>query len=166
MNWKQSAIKWQSLANRITGISAFGFGMSWKAPGSDREIVRKVITYLEDRRVLFQDYNLGIALQVSGSLADVRKELTSALVEVAEGSPAAGAFRIMRAACRDFKSVPEPDFSRPGANRSELEDAYIAALAKLRTTFGQQLTVLAYLYQIDIEKGLASILPPEPKNSD
>jgi hypothetical protein len=34
-------------------------------------------------------------------------------------------------------------------------------LGKLRSLFGQQLALLGYLYGIDIEEKLASILPPK-----
>src|SRR5262249_21733730 len=43
------------------------------------------------------------------------------------------------------------------------EDNFFAALGKLRGIFGQQLADIAYLYRIDLEEQLASILPPEPK---
>jgi hypothetical protein len=46
------------------------------------------------------------------------------------------------------------------------EDNFFAALGKLRGVFGQQLALVAYLYRIDLEKELASILPPEPRSGD
>ncbi len=46
------------------------------------------------------------------------------------------------------------------------EDNFFAALGKLRGIFGQQLADIAYLYRIDLEEQLASILPPEPKSDD
>jgi hypothetical protein len=42
-----------------------------------------------------------------------------------------------------------------------MEEEYFIELGKLRAIFGMQIAVLAYLYKIDIEEGLASILPPE-----
>ncbi|HTF71947.1 MAG TPA: hypothetical protein VK638_55700 [Edaphobacter sp.] len=32
---------------------------------------------------------------------------------------------------------------------------------KLRATFGQQLSLVGYLYDVDIEESLATILPPK-----
>jgi hypothetical protein len=72
----------------------------------------------------------------------------------------------MRAACREFLTEPHPDFPHTGQDRHHgrraFSDGFFVALGKLRGTFGQQLAVLAYLYDIDIdiEAELASILPP------
>jgi hypothetical protein len=52
------------------------------------------------------------------------------------------------------------------ASGARSEDNFYAALGKLRGVFGQQLAVIAYLYRIDLEHQLASILPPEPKSDD
>jgi hypothetical protein len=46
------------------------------------------------------------------------------------------------------------------------EDNFFAALGKLRGIFGQQIADIAYLYRIDLEEQLASILPQEPKSDD
>jgi Nucleotidyl transferase AbiEii toxin, Type IV TA system len=51
MSWaKKGLIKAQSLAGRIGGFSALGFGMSVKLPEPERDIVKRAITALEDRR--------------------------------------------------------------------------------------------------------------------
>ena len=41
------------------------------------------------------------------------------------------------------------------------QEQFLIELGKLRSVFGQQLAVLGYLYGIDIEESLATILPPE-----
>ena len=41
------------------------------------------------------------------------------------------------------------------------QEEFFVGLGKLRATFGQQLAVLGYLYGVDIEADLATILPPE-----
>lgn len=41
------------------------------------------------------------------------------------------------------------------------QEEFFVGLGKLRSVFGQQLAVLGYLYGVDIEADLASILPPE-----
>jgi hypothetical protein len=53
MRAKRVKVRSQSLASRLAGVSALGFGISWKAPEPERVVVRDVITVLEDRRALY-----------------------------------------------------------------------------------------------------------------
>lgn len=72
----------------------------------------------------------------------------------------------MRAACRDFltlHSVQAQEHNRGMMHETGYQqEEFFVGLGKLRSVFGQQLAVLGYLYGVDIEEGLASILPPEP----
>ena len=38
---------------RPTGIGGFGFSVNWEKVPGDEEVARQVITFLEDRRLLF-----------------------------------------------------------------------------------------------------------------
>jgi hypothetical protein len=44
------------------------------------------------------------------------------------------------------------------------QEEFLLGIGKLRSTFGQQIALLGYLYGIDIEEQLASTLPPMPDN--
>ena len=50
---KRARIESQSLGSRLSGISIFGFGASWKAPEPERNVVRSVVSVLEDKRALY-----------------------------------------------------------------------------------------------------------------
>ena len=166
---KRVRIEAQSLLARLGGLTLPGVGgVSWKAPESERKVVRDAIKFLEDRRALYVDFDQEIQDQVVSSLLNIRTELTSALQRVSEGSPAAGAFKVMRAACRQFLTEPHthPDRGRMLGRQAREEDNFFAALGKLRGVFGQQIAALAYLYRVEVEEQLASILPPEPKDDD
>ena len=84
-----------------------------------------------------------------------------------DNSPAKDAFRIMRAACRDFltltsaKAYEQNRGMMRGDPRHRNTEQFFIELGKLRSVFGQQLAVLGYLYGVDIEESLAVILPPE-----
>jgi hypothetical protein len=193
---KQARILSKTLASRLSGVSALGFGASWNAPEPERDVVRSILNELEDRRVLYVDFEHEIQDHVTQSLVEIRKVLTDGINRVSDSSPAAQAFRIMRAACRQFLTQPHShpilgpsvatemvtpvEFDAEGRpvrferetiweaakDESWKEDNFFEALGKLRGAFGQQIALLAYLYRIDLEKELASILPPEPQMDD
>lgn len=166
---KRAKVRSQSLASRLAGVSMLGFGVSWKAPEPERVVVRDVITALEDKRALYSQAVWEEPAHVVQSLFTIRDELTNGLKRVGDQSPAKDAFRIMRAACRDFLTLTSTKAyeQRPGTMRGDHmweQEQFFIELGKLRATFGQQLAVLGYLYGLDIEEGLASILPPEPQD--
>ena len=112
MKLKRAKVQSQSLLNRLGGISAFGFGLSFKAPEPERQVVRDVITSLEDRRALYVSAISEQPDHVIKSIIEIRHELTAGLKRVGDKSPAKEAFRIMRAACRDF--LPTDPITFPG----------------------------------------------------
>jgi hypothetical protein len=166
MRIKRARVQSQSLASRLAGVSILGFGASWKAPERERVVVRDVITALEDKRALYSQAVWEEPHHVVQSLFKIRDELTAGLKRAGDNSPAKDAFRIMRAACRDFLSLTSAKAYEQnrgmmrGGHIWEQEQFFIE-LGKLRSVFGQQLAVLGYLYGVDIEESLATILPPE-----
>jgi hypothetical protein len=49
---QRTRIESQSLGSRLSGLSILGFGASWKAPEPEMDVVRSVLTALDDKRVL------------------------------------------------------------------------------------------------------------------
>jgi hypothetical protein len=167
MKLKRAKVQSQSLLNRLGGISAFGFGLSFKAPEPERQVVRDVITSLEDRRALYVSAISEQPDHVVKSIIEIRHELTAGLKRVGDKSPAKVAFWIMRAACRDFLAHPVMQESNQGMLHQRglyQQEEFLLGIGKLRSTFGQQIALLGYLYGIDIEEQLASTLPPMPDN--
>lgn len=166
MRAKRAKVQSQSLVSRIAGISALGFGMSWKAPEPERVVVRDVITALEDKRALYSQAVWEEPSHVIQSLLKIREELTSGLKRVGDNSPAKHAFRMMRASCRDFLTLTsakayENDRGMMRGDHMWEQEQFFIELGRLRAVFGQQLALLGYLYGVDIEESLATILPPE-----
>jgi hypothetical protein len=161
---KKARIKGQKLLSRLSSLSAFGFGMGFKFQESEQQVVREVIIFLEDRRVLYVDYRLEIESEVVHSAMEIRKELTAVLMRVKPDTPAANAFNIMRTECRRFLSGPRADFRNVGdrgpQGRPGMDAGFFEALGKLRAVFGQQLAELAALYELDLSADLETILPP------
>ncbi len=73
----------------------------------------------------------------------------------------------MRSACRDFLNNPAiqniGDEMLHHGGLWQLEE-FLLGLGKLRSIFGQQIALLGYLYEIDIENHLAAVLPSAAGN--
>ena len=149
---RRGALKFKELAARLTGVQIPIFGVSWTAPEPQRKIVRGVMAFLEDRRVLYNPYNIEIEREVSESVLEIRRELTKAIQALPEDSPAAPALRAMRAAGRAYLDQ---------SHRFPHHLGFMLALGELRALFGLQIAFLAIEYGLDIEDELAQIVPPE-----
>lgn len=156
----------KSLVHRLSGFSLPFFGIQWTPPADEREIVRGLLTALEDRRVLFVPYHLEVVSQVTSSVLQMRETLTKTLQALPETSRAVGSIRAMRTACRRFLEEPMPDFRNlmrwhggRHADDGEGSPSFFVALGELRATFGTHIAAFAYQYGLDVEPELASILP-------
>ena len=95
-------IPFAGLAKHITGFSTPIFGLSWKPPEPEREKIRQLIVFLEDRRALYNPYNMETVRWVHESVLKIREELTNTLQQLAEESEAASSLRAMRAGCPQY----------------------------------------------------------------
>lgn len=151
-------IKYKQIARSLTGFSTPFFGVSWTPPETDRDVVRKLITFLEDRRALYNPYNIETPMFVDQSLLEIRKELTGTLQKIGDNPDISPNLRAMRAACRKYLN-DIGDKNKPRFHYRESET--FAALGGLRAVFGIHIAQLAVKYGIDVEEELASILPVE-----
>jgi hypothetical protein len=164
---KKPRLSLPSLARRITGFSTPIFGVSWTPPTAERDSVRGFLTFLEDRRVLFNPHQLEVESEVHHSVQAIRQRCTEALSALSDPSQAVGPIRAIRAACRRFSDEPRADFRNlsPSFGRFGDQAAFFTALGELRATVGVQLAILAVLYKIELEAELASILPAEDEKN-
>ncbi|MCK4686800.1 MAG: hypothetical protein KAT66_01610 [Candidatus Lokiarchaeota archaeon] len=150
-------IPFKKIAKSITGVSTPIFGLSWNPPETDRQIARKFILFLEDRRVLFYPYHMEIPYHVNESILEIRKYLTEIIQKLSENSELNSNLKAMRAACRkylDINPVTSKRYRRFGP-----ED--ITALGELRGVFGINLAEISVKYGIDIDNELGETLPIE-----
>ena len=94
-------MKFREITSRLTGISSPIFGVSWNPPPAEVTIARRVIAFLEDRRVLFADESVEVPSHCVASVIDLRRYLTSEIQQLADGE-LSSSLRAMRAACRKF----------------------------------------------------------------
>jgi hypothetical protein len=156
-------MKFSEIANRLTGISTPLGGISWQGTELEVSAARRVISFLEDRRVLYAPDELEVPSHCVHSVIDIRQFLSSELGKLDGGSEFAASLRAMRAACRKF-------LERVGVNGREVtlyanhrghwaSWTFYSALGEMRGTFGVHLARVAAQFKLDIEDKLASILP-------
>jgi Family of unknown function (DUF6650) len=146
---------------RLTGVGGFGFSVNWERFPGDREVALQVITFLEDRRVLFGKRHMEDEMYCVGSANQIRHFLTSQLSQAKAGKSLATSIRAIRAAMREFVDAAGPGarnfrYKRDGA----MTDEFSLALGELRSFVGLQVALIAHHYDIEVEDELAQILPP------
>ncbi len=168
-----ASMRFTELLSRLTGFSTPIFGVSWNPPQADIAVAKRVITVLEDRRVLYDPTDVEVAEHCISSVLQIRQFLTQVLVDKNESDGLADHLRAMRFACRkflDMVGVPADQreflFSHHQGFRNGLHDWRLnQALGELRATFGVHIVHIAVKYGLDVEDQLAVILP-EPSTSD
>src|SRR5258708_616240 len=100
-DWEDT-LKFSEIANRLTGISTPLGGVSWQTTELETSAARRVISFLEDRRVLYSPDELEVPEHCVHSVMEIRRFLSSELGKLEAGSEFAASLRAMRAACRKF----------------------------------------------------------------
>src|SRR5260370_41902264 len=92
----------KEIALKITGFTTPIFGVSWEPPNNEREIAKSVVTFLEDRRLLFNRTELEDPHHCISSVIEIRYFLTEKLNDLDQNCELAKNLRTMRASCRKF----------------------------------------------------------------
>jgi hypothetical protein len=161
-------MKFKEIITRLTGISCPVFGVSWNPPEADRRIAQRVISFLEDRRVLYVPSEIEIPEHCIESVIKIREMLTSELCKLDSGDELAQSIKAMRSACRKFlNKVQSEDESRiirfgnhPGHYASW---EFNQALGEMRGVIGVIIACMAAEYGLDVEDDLAKIIPETDK---
>lgn len=152
------------IASRLTGLSCPVFGVSWSPPESERAIARRVLTFLEDRRVLYVDSEMEIPSHCVESILRIREFLTGEIGRLSGDGELVSSLRALRAACRKFLDTVDDgrhhDIIRFGGRSGHYASwTFNGALGALRGVFGVHAAHLAAAYGIDVEEQLASTFP-------
>jgi hypothetical protein len=162
-------VKFSEIANRLTGISTPLGGVSWQAPELEVSAARRVIAFLEDRRVLYAPDSLEVPSHCVHSVLEIRHFLSAELGKL-DSSELTASLRAMRAACRKFLDRVGSRDGRGDVVRCADHHGHWAswtfysALGEMRGTFGVHLARIAAQFHLDIEDQLASILPAKDED--
>jgi hypothetical protein len=149
------------MAKRLTGIAGPWGGIQWETTTGDKDVARRVISFLEDRRLLFGDRHIEDGMHCVASALQIREMLTREIAEAKPGKTLEESLRAMRAACRKFVDAAGPharNFFGPSA--PYVAEPFGLALGDLRTSFGFHVALIAAEFKIRVEEDLARILPP------
>jgi hypothetical protein len=159
-------VRFQEVMNRITGISTPFFGISWTPPVLDVEQARALITYLEDRRVLYGPVGEEDMLYSAESVLEIRQRLTADLEKLDRTSLLAQSISDMRSACRKFLDFTRDDIDLDWVHGFTMMMSFGTALGELRGIFGIHIARISAAYGIDVEEQLATILPNPNDDSE
>lgn len=159
---------YKEIISRLTGFTTPIFGISWNPPKAEITIARRVITFLEDRRVFYNPYHMEMEYHCVESILETRKYLTKIIGDLGERSELALHLRAIRAACRHFvDAVGEPGQPRTGRRfRGPFDTEFFQALGELRATAGLHVGAIAVMYGLSVEGRLSEILPPAVEDKD
>ena len=155
-------MKFSETLNRLTGISCPVFGVSWNPAETQRTIARRIIIFLEAKRVLYADFRDEAVCHCVDSALEIRNFLTSELPNIDEDSELNSYVRAMRTATNKFldrfpKEKPQRCIMcRSGSTENWI---FISAVGELRGVFGIMIGQISKAYGIDVEDELAQIIP-------
>lgn len=146
---------------RITSIGTPWFGVGWEYRESDADVARRVLSFLEDRRMLYEPLNAQIFFYVGQSAAEIRQMLTQELGAAPVGEQLSESLKAVRAALRKFMDDLDKleQSERSGlTDPLQIHDQQVLALGEMRGRVNPILALLAKKYQIEVEEEFAAAL--------
>jgi hypothetical protein len=164
-------VRFSEIVGRLNGFSTPIFGVSWTPPVSDVAVARALVAFVEDRRVLFADWNFEVPADCVQSVMDIRKYLVGVVGNSGVADQLRDPSRIMTGYCRRFLDsvgLSEDRRDLDAATRRLFEEErnwmsdfrFAQALGELRAGVALQVAVVAAAYGLDVEDDLARTLPP------
>lgn len=161
IQWRPT-MRFTELLNRLTGISCPVFGVSWNPVDTERSIARRIIIFLEPRRVLYSAYDYESVCPCITSVTEIKNYLTSELQNIDEQSELNAYVRSMRNACNKFlsKCPDKKEFRCYACQPGNIDNwIFTSAIGELRGVFGVMIGQIAKVYGLDVEDDLAQIIP-------
>lgn len=147
---------------RLTGVSCPVFGVSWNPAEPQRNIAKRIIIFLEGRRVLFEVFGVEALCQCIESVTKIKDFLTSELPNIDDDSDLNSYVRGMRKACNKFlSSFPQNKQDKCKYCHEGTEEywCFVSSIGELRGIFGIMIGQIAKSYGLDVEDELAQIIP-------
>ena len=156
---------------RLTGVSTPFVGASWETvPNVEEEVLTRLVTFLEDRRVLYDPTEVEIPPRCVNSVLRIREVLVDLAGRLPRDSEVAATLRAMAGACRGFLDRLPDEMSpgrlgHPSPTWGYPSWVFQQALGVLRGQLGLYLQELVDHRGVHISGELATILPPAPDSA-
>lgn len=152
-------LTFQWLRANFTGISTPLVGLSWQANISEKEVVRKLFVYLEDKRSLYAaryaSAHMGRPEHLTQSVIEIRKQVTATMQEVSFPEEVKKVLESMRAACREFlDDTPRVMHSATGSHTR----ASHTNLLPWQKVMAAAIASLAITYELDLDENLSQLV--------
>ncbi|MFJ4105925.1 DUF6650 family protein [Oerskovia enterophila] len=141
---------------RITGISTAAGGLQWEYLDGDAEIARRVISILEDKRMLWEDFAYEVPNHVLESASQARDDLTEQISTKGISPELASLLKEIRKLLANFMTTAPLQDNGFAVLRPE---PFFVALGGLRAAVGERLALLTSRYKLDVDDDLRSIIP-------
>lgn len=151
-------MKFDKIFKSITGVSCPIFGLQWTPPPIESDEAKNVISYLENKRVLYNSASMEDANHCVLSVIEIRNELTNRIQILSSTSHLAKSLKSMRQACATFcDNIGHPEYKtyEIPVQKSILD----RELVRLRNKCGLSLAKISIGYGVDVDDNLASIMP-------
>lgn len=142
---------------RPNGVGLLGFSLSWDYVDSNKDVVRRVLTRLEDKQVLWGQVHREDPEPCRLSAQQIRDLLTLEIPNVKHGGSLEASFKRMRAATRDFVRAAgafSDNFARDPSH-------FWACLEAMRTSVGEEVVALAAEFNVELEDAFVRSLPAQ-----
>jgi hypothetical protein len=158
----------KEIANRLTGFSIPIFGISWAPAKLEIETARKVVIFLEDKRVLYAVYELESPRHCMTSVIQIREFLTTQMFDLGDKLELTKILRAMRSACRKFLDSVQAQWYFDNGRGEINHDLgmggqihFYNAMGELRATFGILIAQILIMHGLSFEGELINIIPFE-----
>lgn len=154
----QAQVTWDINTNR----PIIGFALAVKPKERDVTKAQDIVTFLQDRRVLYRESEWEHVAYCIESVMKIREELVQLRRNTNSDSPLHKYAENMRNGCIEFLEMTEKlEKSESGyyVYRTDNYRIFQAALGRIRRVFARQLLNLSIAYDVDIDEHLASIVP-------
>lgn len=156
-------MNFRDVFRNLTGISTPFFGVSWETPISEKEIAKRILVFLEGRRVLYEPEYVEVAIYCIDSVLQIRDYLTIELQNAAIEADINLYIREMRMACNMFLSnFRKEDYEYSVPFFKELQDEkeieFLVGLITLRKVFSSSIKNISKKYQLSVHGPLNGIL--------